>query len=253
LIRRPELKADPFAQLKLLDVQELDSRLDALRHRLATLPEHAELTTLSASRAELDSAAKDLALKVDDLTREQKKADADVEQVKARRKRDQDRMDQGMVSNPKDLEHLSHELVSLNRRISELEDIELELMEQLETAQSELASLRSRLEAVDEKGKGLLAARDQKAAGVSAESETVARERATTASGVPADLMALYEKLRESKGGVGAAALRQRRCGGCGLELSPADLAAIKARPTDDVVRCEECSRILVRTSESGI
>ncbi|HET7691225.1 MAG TPA: C4-type zinc ribbon domain-containing protein [Nocardioidaceae bacterium] len=192
-------------------------------------------------------------MKVDDLTREQKKADQDVEQVKARRKRDQDRMDQGLVSNPKDLEHLSHELVSLDRRITELEDIELEVMEQLETAQSELASLRDQLETIDEKGKGLLASRDEKAAALQEESQKVTGDRTWTASGVPDDLMALYEKLRESKGGVGAAALRQRRCGGCGLELSPADLAAIKARPTDDVVRCEECSRILVRTSESGI
>jgi len=224
-----------------------------LKHQLATLPEHAELALLSAARADLDAAAKDLALKVDDLTREQKKADADVEQVKGRRKRDQDRMDQGLVTNPKDLEHLSHELVSLDRRISDLEDIELEVMEQLEAAQSELASLRAQLEAIDEKGKGVLASRNEKTASVQAESQTVGDDRKTTASGVPADLMALYDKLRESKGGVGAAPLRQRRCEGCGLELSPADLSAIKARPSDDVVRCEECSRILVRTSESGI
>jgi predicted nucleic acid-binding Zn-ribbon protein len=230
-----------------------ESRLDTLRHQLSTLPEHAELSALAVSRDELDNAAKDIALKVDDLTREQKKADADVEQVKARRKRDQDRMDQGLVSNPKDLEHLSHELVSLDRRISELEDVELEVMEQLETAQSELTSLRDQLTTIEEKAQGLLASRDEKAAAIRTEAESVGSERKTTASGVPADLIALYEKLRESKSGVGAAPLRQKRCGGCGLELSPADLAVIKGKPVDEVVRCEECSRILVRTAESGL
>ena len=81
----------------------------------------------------------------------------------------------------------------------------------------------------------------------------VAAERKTTASGVPADLIALYDKLRNQKGGVGAAALRRRECGGCGLAINPADMATIAAAPQDEVLRCEECSRILVRTPESGL
>jgi uncharacterized protein len=234
-------------------VQELDSRLDALKHQVATMPEHAELAALASQRAELDQAMKERMVQVDDLTREQRKADADVEQVKARRKRDQDRLDQGLVTNPKDLQHLSSELVSLDRRISELEDIELVVMEDLETAQNDVASLERRLAAIQEQVAGLTRSRDERAAGIKEETATVVAERGATASGVPGDLLALYERLRESKDGVGAAALRQRRCGGCGLELSPADLAAIKGRPTDEVVRCEECSRILVRTSESGL
>ena len=197
--------------------------------------------------------ARELGIRVDDLTREQKKADADVEQVKGLRQRDQDKLDRGLVTNPKDLEHLQHELVSLERRINELEDVELEVMEQLETAQAELTSVNDQLAAIADKGSSVLASRDEKQAALDAETQSVTSERAITASGVPADLLALYDKLRESKGGVGASALRQRRCGGCGLELSPADLASIKAKPVDEVVRCEECSRILVRTSESGL
>jgi predicted nucleic acid-binding Zn-ribbon protein len=81
----------------------------------------------------------------------------------------------------------------------------------------------------------------------------VAAERKVTASGVPGELLALYERLREQKGGVGAAALRARQCGGCRLALDASILGEIARRPVDDVVRCEECSRILVRTSESGI
>jgi uncharacterized protein len=139
--RGATLKADPFAQLKLLDVQELDSKLDALRHQAANLPEVAELREVTANRAGLDDRVRDLRVQVDDLTREQRKADADVEQVKARRVRDQQRLDSGAVANPKDLERLQHELVSLDRRISELEDIELEVMERLETAQQEVTAL----------------------------------------------------------------------------------------------------------------
>ena len=113
------VKADPFAQLKLLDVQSLDAKADLLRHQRASLPELAEIATLSATRAEVADQIRDQQIVVDDLTATQQKADADVEQVKARRTRDRDRMDQGLISNPKDLERMQHELETLERRISD--------------------------------------------------------------------------------------------------------------------------------------
>lgn len=249
----PTLKADPFAQLKLLDVQELDSRLDALRHQAAHLPETVELAALSAERAELDGTVRDLAVSVTDLTREQRRAEDEVEQVRGRRARDRERLDGGSVANPKDLERLQHELVSLERRIATLEDAELEVMERLEEAQRELTDARERLVALDTRIEAVAAARDERMTGLRAEAGTVVADRKTAAAGLPADLLATYDRLRGQKDGVGAAALRARRCGGCRLELNSSDLAVIAKRPSDDVVRCEECGRILVRTSESGL
>jgi hypothetical protein len=236
-----------------LDVQELDSKLDRLRHQLANLPESKELAALAATRAEVDDQTRDARIRVDDLTRDQKKSDADVEQVKARRKRDQDRMDQGLVNNPKDLERMQQELVSLERRISELEDIELDVMEQLEAAQTELEKLSGRLAELDDKTHALTKTRDERTGEIDEQRASVTAERAQTASGIPEDLMTVYTRLREQKGGVGAAALRARRCGGCSLELTAADLRVISQAPSDELLRCEECNRILVRTSESGI
>ncbi len=88
---------------------------------------------------------------------------------------------------------------------------------------------------------------------MTAEAESVATQREVTAAGVPADLLALYDRIRAQKGGVGAAALRAKRCGGCSLELTASDLGALARAPLDEVQRCEECNRILVRTSESGL
>ncbi len=251
--QEPPLKADAFSQLRLLDLQELDSRADQLRHQLASIPEAKELAALRTKRAEVETRLRDARILVEDLTREQRKADADVEQVKARRVRDQQRMDQGLVTNPKDLERMQGELVSLERRISNLEDVELDVMERLEEAQTELDRLTAELEEIDRRAAELSAARDDKAGKLDAELADVAARRKPLADGLPADLVALYERLRAQKGGVGAAALRARRCGGCSLELTAADLAVIAKAPTDEVVRCEECNRILVRTSESGI
>jgi predicted nucleic acid-binding Zn-ribbon protein len=162
-------------------------------------------------------------------------------------------MDRGLVTNPKDLERMQQELVSLNRRISELEDTELEVMEQLETAQGEQGRLHERLAGIDERTGELTASRDGKAKEIEEQVATTTEERARTVQGLPADLLTLYEKLRAQKGGVGAAALVRRRCTGCSLELTAADLNAIARAPLDEVLRCEECNRILVRTSESGI
>jgi predicted nucleic acid-binding Zn-ribbon protein len=162
-------------------------------------------------------------------------------------------MDRGLVSNAKDLERMSRELVSLARRISELEDLELEVMERLEAAQGEHDRLAERLRVIDERMSELTASRDTGAAAVREQLEASAAERKVTATGVPDPLLSLYEKVRAQKGGVGAAALVRHRCTGCSLELTAADLGEIARAPLDEVQRCVECNRILVRTSESGI
>jgi predicted nucleic acid-binding Zn-ribbon protein len=247
------LRADPFAQLKLLDVQELDSRLDTLRHQAANPPEAAELRELAAGRADLSGRVGGLQVQVDDLNREQRKADDDVEHVKARRVRDQQRLDSGAVTNPKDLERLQHELVSLERRIGDLEDAELDVMERLEATQTALAELQAQVTSTEARATELTEARDKRVAQIREEAERVARERAAAVQGMPEDLLALYERLREQKGGIGAALLRARQCEGCRMQLDNAVLASIAKQPSDEVVRCEECSRILVRTGESGL
>lgn len=190
---------------------------------------------------------------VDDLARQQKKADAEVEQVRSRRVRDEDRLNSGAITNPKDLESLQHELTALDRRIATLEDAELEVMEELETAESELSSVAHDLAEVTASVERLEAARDTAWAVIDEEAERAETNRAEIAGRLPSDLLALYDKLRAQHGGLGAAALRARRCEGCHLEINGADLRDIAEQADDEVVRCPECSRILVRTAESGL
>jgi predicted nucleic acid-binding Zn-ribbon protein len=247
------LKADPFVQLKLLDVQELDSRIDHLNHQLSSIPEAERLRELAGRRTAVSNAVRDLRIQVDDLTAEQKRADADVEQVKTRRARDQGMNDSGQVKDPKALERMLGELESLHRRITSLEDTELEVMERLEEAQSALDERSAELSEMEGQEAELRGAFEQKAGDLRTDLEQVRAERDTMVTGMPEDLLALYEKLRAQKGGVGAAALRRRACEGCRLTLNASDLGIIAKKPTDEVVRCEECNRILVRTGESGL
>ncbi|GAA1538221.1 zinc ribbon domain-containing protein [Nocardioides humi] len=247
------MNADPAAQLRLLDLQALDAQVDQLRHQRAHPAEAAEIKDLLGKRVDVDGRLRDQRIVVDDLTAAQAKADADVEQVKARRARDRDRMDSGAIADPKALERMQHELESLERRISTLEDEELEVMEQLEEAQSALTELTSALEDLDARLGALTTARDEKVAALDTEIGAVSGDRAAVVAEIPDDLLALYEKLRASKGGVGVGALRARQCGGCQLTLDAGELAAIRATPAETVLRHEECQRILVRTPESGL
>jgi predicted nucleic acid-binding Zn-ribbon protein len=234
-------------------VQALDSRADLLRHQRATLPEIAEIATLQGKRTDVENMARDARIVVDDLSTEQEKVDADVEAVRTRRTRDRDRMDQGLVTNPKDLERMQHELESLERRIGSLEDDELDVMEKLEEAQAELTRLEAMVAETDEQVAALSVTRDEKLVEVDEELARLVADRAPAVDGLPADLLTLYDRLREQKGGVGAAELRARQCSGCRLGLDQSELNRIRGLAADEVVRCEECQRILVRTSESGL
>jgi predicted nucleic acid-binding Zn-ribbon protein len=247
------VKADPSAQVRLLDLQDLDSRADLLRHQRRSLPETSRLAELAAARDLTDNQARDARIEVDDLAVEQAKVDADVEQVKLRRHRDQQRIDQGLISNPKDIQRMQQEMVSLERRITSLEDDEIEVMERAEEAQRTLDSLIAQLTDTDAEISDLTAQRDARLAEIDQALGEIDAERGPVVADLPADLLALYERLRESKGGVGAALLRARRCAGCNLDLDHAEVATIRSAADDEVIRCDDCGRILVRTSESGL
>ena len=234
-------------------MQGLDARADQLRHRRNHLPELSALEEEQRKRSALDGRLRDARMLLDDLSAELAKIDADVEQARARRTRDRERVDQGLISNPKDLQRMLHELDSLERRITTLEDQELEVMERLEEAQQTVDSLTTEVTATDERIAVLTASRDEKAAAIDRDLAAVAAERSPAVDELPADLLSLYDRLRDQKGGIGAAELRARQCGGCRLTLDAAELSTIRAASPDAVIRCEECQRILVRTAESGL
>ncbi|HEX5995078.1 MAG TPA: C4-type zinc ribbon domain-containing protein [Jiangellales bacterium] len=190
---------------------------------------------------------------VTDLEEQQQRADADVDQVRQRKDRDQRRLDAGQVSAARELEQLQSEIASLTRRQAALEDIELEIMETLEDAQRRVRELAAQRESVGRNALSVQRARDAGWAEIDEEAAEAQKQRDAMAADMPDDLLSLYEKIRASSAGVGAAALLRRRCDGCHLELDPAALNQIRSAAPDVVVRCEECRRILVRTGESGL
>ena len=245
------MKADPARQQRLLDLQAIDTRLAQIAHARRTLPQHAELEDLTGKARLIDDQLVRSRTELDDVQRDVAKAEADVQLVRDRAARDQQRLDSG-VGTAKDLQALQHEMTSLARRQSELEDVELEVMERAEAAEHDVAELERGRGELSERIAGVEAARDERLAQLATEESEVGAPRPTVVEETGEDLVALYERIRANTG-TGAAALRQRRCGGCQLELNPVELSRIRSAEEDEVLRCEECTRILVRTPESGL
>ena len=244
------MKAAPEAQRRLLDVQAIDTALAQLAHRRRSLPELAQIEAVAREISALEDERVRAQVAVDDLDRDIARFEKDIDQVRTRKDRDQKRLDAGGAL--REIEGLQHELATLNRRQSELEDAELELMEQRETAEQALNDVTGRLAAAGERRAAAEARRDEVYAEIAKEEEFKSSSRGPLVADLPTDLITLYDKIRADTG-LGAALVRSGRCGGCRIELYGADLARVKSAPADEVVRCEECRRIMVRTAESGL
>jgi uncharacterized protein len=245
------VKASQEAQLRLLELADLDAELNRLDHRRRGLPELGEYEQIEARDTGLGDELTALEAAESDLGREQAKAEGDVDQVRSRVERDQTRLDAGQVSSPRELENLQSEIVSLARRQSDLEEIVLDVMERREAAERRRAGLTRERAVLAAQREEVGARRDAALGEIGEQAEKAEALRAGVTTDVPGDLLGLYEKLR-AQHGVGAAALRGGRCEGCHLSLNTVDLARIRAAAPDEVLRCEECRRILVRTPEPG-
>ena len=247
------MQAAATAQSRLLELQSIDTAIAQVEHRKQSLPEHVQVASRQQLRRRQGEELIAASTIVSDLDLELAKAESDLVPVRERLERDQRRVNDGTVTDPKQLNALLDEIQHLKRRINDLEDAELEVMERMEEATAD----RDRLAAARTSGEGelraLLAARDEQVSALDSVLSEHAAERADLASGIPAELLALYDRLRAKSGGTGAAALIRRRCSGCQLEVTASDLNRYRAAPVDEVLRCEECNRILVRTAESGL
>jgi len=246
------VKADHFDQQRLLALADEDVALTQLAHRRRTLPEAAAVdAALEAERA-LAAALVRAETEARDLEREVKRMEGDVDVVRQRATRDQQRLEAGSLP-AREVTALQHELDSLARRQGDLEDQELELMERQEAADSALRSAQEGLQNAEADRARAEQLRDDALADLADATTRHETARAEAAAGIPAPLLSLYDRIRQQTGTTGAALLQARQCQGCRIELFGKELAAVRGADPNEVVRCENCGRILVRTAESGL
>jgi predicted nucleic acid-binding Zn-ribbon protein len=241
-------KAAPAEQLKLLELQGLDAKLKSLSNRRRTLENDPRITDLEAALNVANGELGAAKMAVHDAESELKRAEDDVEQVASRIARDEARLNSG-TGLSKDLVALQKDIASLNKRRSDLEDVELEVMERLDALRERQAAQQLIVDDIKASFSVIRAELDAALAEVSTEEHAVSAQRSAFASGLDAGMLAVYEKTL-AKRGVGAARLFHGKSEGSGMQLSPGDLAEIKAAAEDDIVFCPDSGCILVRSAE---
>ncbi|HKN48788.1 MAG TPA: C4-type zinc ribbon domain-containing protein [Actinomycetota bacterium] len=232
------------ALLTLLQLQRVDSTIDRLQARLAHLPEQAALDALEVKAQELDAQIAERQAVFDDVSTRQRRLDFEVDTLVQKIKAESGRLYSGVVNNAKELQDISREVEALKRRKSVLEDNDLEVMEERDGVEKVLEALtteRSSLAAEIERGR---VARDEAAGETGRQLTAAETERQRWVPRVDPQLLEVYDTIRASKGGVGAAAMVDGTCQGCHMRL-PAQEAE-RVRTTGGLVRCDECQRILV-------
>jgi predicted nucleic acid-binding Zn-ribbon protein len=234
-----------------LDLAEVDGELARVEHRRRTLPEITEIAAAEQTARAKRDAQVAVSTQLGDIDREVKRQEKEIDQVRARTEKDNKLLQGGTVA-AKQMTDIEHEIETLKRRQGALEDDLLELMERREALEMDGQHAEMELDKAQAAVADAAVRRDEVLADLaSQEARAVARREAMLA-GFPEPLLALYNQVRKHKG-TGAALLRSRRCGACRLELDRVVISQIKAAPADEVVRCEECGAILVRTGESGL
>ncbi|WP_067974097.1 zinc ribbon domain-containing protein [Mycolicibacter icosiumassiliensis] len=244
------MKAAVAQQRSLLELLELDAELARNAHRARNLPEQQDRERIQAEHTAAADRLAALELALEDLDAQAGRFESEIDAVRQREDRDRALLDSGQAA-AKQVVDLQHELETLQKRQSSLEDSLLELMEQREQLQTQANAESTVIE-------GLAAdlARVQEALNSAlAEIETTRGERAasrdTLAATIDDELLALYERQRAS-GGVGAGPLRGGQCGACRIEIDRGQLARISAAAPEEVLRCPECNAILLRVKDFG-
>ena len=244
------LKASPNDQAHLLELQALDTRIQQLDHRAKKLPQLAVIAGLESESTALRVETLSATGALEDAQRELGRIESDVAVVEARITRDTGRLQ--VSSSVKDVAGLESELAGLTRRQLELEEIELGVMERVETLEAASRGLRLKHDELQATITGVVAEKNESLGVLMSERSHASANRSTIAGKLPEDLLALYERQR-ARYGQGASMLRGGMSEASGLELNEFDMAAIRAAAPDEVLICPESSAILVRTGESGL
>jgi hypothetical protein len=230
----------------LLAVQEIDTALDRGRHRLMSLPELAQLAVIDTEVAALDQQLARAREERDAVAGVQQTLEANLGTVESRAAELKKRLYGGTVSATRELQAMAAEVDSLTARASELESRVLETMEAREPLDARVAGIEGEKSSRLEVRAVLEEKRAVRQAEVTAELDALHEARAAAAADVPADLLAIYDNLRQHLGGVGAARLVGSRCGGCHLTLPATELDQLRHQPPGTLNYCEQCGRILV-------
>ncbi len=238
------MKAEVAQQRSLLEVAELDAELAKMDHRASHLPERGESARIQTEQVAANDRLGALQIALEDLNTQVSRFESEIDGVRQREDRDRSLLQS--VADSKQLSELQHELETLQRRQSSLEDSLLEVMEHREQLQTEAAAEIAVIEGLQSDLAAAQQAIDTTVADIEHHRRVHTTRRDELTADLAPELLALYERQRVS-GGPGAALMQGGRCGACRIDLDRGELSRISAAAEDEVLRCPECSAIMLR------
>ena len=244
------LSAPPEVQARLLELADIDRALTRARATQAPLADTLHIPSLTAAVEELKGRRHDAFVELEGVRSELARAESDVAMVDKRIATDKERLEH--TASAKDAQGLEHELASLMGRRSDLEDIELAIMERLDEAQATEAEIAGDLATAEQALADARSEEHAQSVELAAETFRLGSARGDLVAALPADLVALYERQRE-RYGQGASHLRAGISSASGVALTESDVQAVRQAPADEVLLCPDSNAILIRTAESGL
>jgi len=232
---------------KLIILQDRDRKLIRLREELAHIPaERQQLQAKAAStQANLDTAKQ----KGKQIESDRKKLELDVDAKKQLIEKYS--LQQFQTKKNEEYKALAHEIEMCKEAIFKLEDQQLELMEQAEHAQKEVAAATQR---TTEAKKTI----DSRLSDIAAREENLKKElanletnREELADAVDEGTRSRYERLLKHKGSNVVVGIQHGVCGGCHMQLSRSTIVTCQAE--QEIVTCTNCGRILYYTRDMDL
>jgi hypothetical protein len=236
------LRLAPVSQaLELITLQSLDDEAAKLETSLADVERRLRGDEpLNEARQRFASAEEALAA----LQKEQRRLDAEIQNLTAKIAPEEKRLYSGSVTNSKELQNIQHEIDLLKAQRSKLEDQDLDVLSKLEAAEEERARALREVEQHETRRSREVDGLRQESARLNEAITRSQAKRMAQKSAIDGRAVALYEDLRRRKGGQGVVRIQGSACSGCRVQLP--DAVRRRAMSPSQLAQCPNCERILV-------
>lgn len=227
------------ASLGLFRLQQVDRQIDRALARLSSIQKTLENDKdLKTAQTRYES-ANDANLRA---LHAMKNAESEVNGLKIKIEQAESSLYGGSVKNPKELQDLQKDIVSLKKHLVTLEERELEAMLVSESAGAELEKVKTDLELIQARlgneHKKLIDEQSE----LTKQLESLGQEREASLAPIDVSLLASYEELRKQKRGVAVTEVEDSACASCGTTLN----AALQQNArSQKLAYCPSCGRIL--------
>lgn len=232
---------------KLLILQDRDRRIRRVRGELEQIEPQCHL--LRSKGADVQGRLEAAKLRVRQIESDRKRLELDVETKKQQIERYANQ--QLQTRKNEEYRALAHEIETCKAEITKIEDQEIELMEQGEQGQKEVADLTREAKETQKLTEEQVAQLGERELNLRRELADLESNRAELAEAVDAGVRARYERLSKSKGENVVVGINHGVCGGCHMKLPAQVLVACQQE--QEIVSCTNCGRILYYTRDMSL